>query len=199
MNTIEEALQALRVVESNGTYTRQQRVRVGGSEDTKLGAYGILKSKWQALAAASGYAGANWRDPQAQDSIARKKLERDYEELGSWDMAALAFRYGTQAARALSNVGYIEPKSVEDAGYPKMGAYMRALREQSPQPNMSVEGQLNSPSGKVTRSASPSDKRSEDIIRQHLRSLLNAQQSASAIADTDEVEDVEVEDMEVPE
>lgn len=186
MNNIEEALQSIRTVESDGNYTRQQRVRVGGSEDTKVGAYGILESKWQRLAEVQGYAGANWRDPRAQDSIVRAKLQRDYEELGSWTMAALAFRYGTQAARALSNAGYIEPKDIEDAGQVKMGEYMRSLRDVTPATNMRVEGQLELPARSAAKNASPANKRAEDIVRQQLRALHNAQKrNPSPIGDTE--------------
>lgn len=198
MQTIEEAMEAVRTVESDRDYTRQQMVSVAGSTDTKLGAYGILKSKWAQLAADSGYAGADWHDPKAQDVIAREKLQRDYEQLGSWEMAALAFRYGTQAARALSKAGYIEPKSIEDAGYKNMGKYVRALRAQQPQTDAPVEGRLVEPVKKSAISASPTNNRAEDIIRQQLRAMHNAQkkQSTSVITDTNPEPDLEPEAVE---
>lgn len=198
MNNIDEALLALRTVESDNNYNRQQRVRVGGSEDTKLGAYGILKSKWGRLTEVNGYAGADWRDPRAQESVVRAKLQRDYEELGSWSMAALAFRYGTQAARALSDAGYLEPKAIEEAGQVKMGEYMRSLRDVTPNTEMQVQGQLTQDTSGEAKNASPTNKRAEDIVRQQLRALHNAQKrNPSPIGDT--VDEPEAPVEEVPE
>ena len=201
MNSIEEALEAVRLAESQKNYAYQQRVKIGGEVDTKLGAYGILKSKWVGLTQAAGYAGADWRDPRAQDSIARAKLQKDYDELGSWEMAALAFRYGSRAARGMMDAGYIEPKSIEDAGYKGMGQYLRTIRSQTPPPEpMSVEGTLN-PQQEMKK-ASPDGTRAENIIRQHLRTMLNAQnkvaESTSATAEGDESTSAIAETVEEP-
>jgi len=191
METIEQALEAIRTVESNQNYAYQQKVRVGGEIATKVGAYGIIDKRWEQLTQAGGYAGADWRDPTAQDTIARQKLQRDYDELGSWEMAVIAFRFGSRAARQLQKAGYIEPKAIEDAGYKNIGQYFRDIQTKTVNERRRVDGQLEAAPEVETRGTTPKRKRSDDIVRNHLRAMLNAQNRAAPAPEEEAPEQAE--------
>ena len=92
MEDVNAVAAAIRVVESNDDYRYQAATDISGTRTRKLGAYGIVQDRWEALASAAGIAGATWNDRGAQDYIARQSLQRNYEQLGDWTMAAVANR-----------------------------------------------------------------------------------------------------------
>ena len=191
MNNVEDALNAIRVVESNSDYQLQQSVKVGDGQDRKLGAYGILQSKWGGFAASMGYTGANWRDTAMQDKMARSKLERDYGELGDWTLAVVSFRFGLGAARAMKEANYMRAADVENAGEKQIGQYMRDIENTVPKTERPV--MPAPPSSSQATPQDPTLRRSEDIVRRQLYGLRNQQrldtempseeESTSAIAD----------------
>lgn len=58
------------------------------------GAYQILDSNWSSWAAEAGVAGASWRDPAAQDHVARFKFTQYFRRFGSWEAVAVAWFAG---------------------------------------------------------------------------------------------------------
>ena len=182
MNNVEETAASVRMVESDDDYRYQQDVSVGGENGQRLGAYGILASRWNELADAAGIGGATWTDRGAQDRIAREKLTRSYEALGDWTMAAVSFRYGLNIAQALTDRGATDPVSVAHAGYEDIANYMRALRDGIPQPESPVTGTLQSTK---TQKTNPKRKRADDIIRKQLVGLRNAQRGVANGSDED--------------
>lgn len=70
------------------------------------GAYGIPRDDWDVWAAAAGLWDANIKDPAAQDYVARWHLKRAIDHYGSWDLAAVDFRYGVGAATTLAETGW---------------------------------------------------------------------------------------------
>ena len=54
------------------------------------GAYQILTGNWASWAAQAGLPGADWRDPRAQDAVARYKMVEYYRKYGSWELVAMA-------------------------------------------------------------------------------------------------------------
>lgn len=175
MENIEQALDAIRTVESDGNYRYQQRVNTSAGPDRKVGAYGILESRWRTLADSLGYVGARWQSKPAQDRIAKEKLERDYKELGDWNLAVVSFRYGLPAARALRDKQAFAPADIKRLGMEQASEYLRAAQKAQPTPPMPVEGTVRSsnPQANVhmAKDVSPNRRRAEDIVRKQLYAL----------------------------
>ena len=172
-------------MESADDYQRQQDIRANGQNDRKVGAYGILESKWDGLAVSLGYTGANWQDRKAQDVIAKEKLLRDYKALESWELAVIAFRYGRPVADHFKEQGILEPKDMENAGYKGVGRYLRDTRRGVSDPERSIEGSLPTPpNGQKPRTQpNPQRKRSEDVVRNRLLGMRDQQRKRGATTD----------------
>jgi hypothetical protein len=175
MSDLESTAKAIRKVESDENYEYQQNAKVGSTYDRKVGAYGILQSRWEQLADAAGYSGAAWQSREVQDAIARQKLQRDYEELGDWTLAAVAFRYGTPVARKLKQQGVNDAAGVSHAGHKQIGTYLRALRKSSPQTDLSVVGRATG----APKAAPPARKQAERVVRNHLVAIRDQQRGRS--------------------
>ncbi len=173
MNTLEEAAQAIRIVESDDDYRYQQAVSIGGTSTRRLGAYGIVSDRWEALAQAAGIPGADWNDRAAQDYIARKKLQNSYERYGDWDVAAISFRFGDKAAAALSERGMTDPASIEAAGYKDIANYLRNIKKSTPMTDQSVSGSIGQP-GTTQQKTNPTRRRADEIVRNQLVAMRNA-------------------------
>ena len=185
MRDLESAAHAIRRMESADDYQRQQDIRANGQNDRKVGAYGILESKWDGLAVSLGYTGANWQDRKAQDVIAKEKLLRDYKALESWELAVIAFRYGRPVADHFKEQGILEPKDMENAGYKGVGRYLRDTRRGVSDPERSIEGSLPTPpNGQKPRTQpNPQRKRSEDVVRNRLLGMRDQQRKRGATTD----------------
>ena len=185
MKDLESAAYAIRRMESADDYQRQQDIRANGQNDRKIGAYGILESKWDGLAVSLGYTGARWQDRKAQDVIAKEKLLRDYKALESWELAVIAFRYGRPVADHFKEQGILEPKDMENAGYQGVGRYLRDTRRGVSDPERSIEGSLPTPpNGQKPRTQpNPQRKRSEDVVRNRLLGMRDQQRKRGATTD----------------
>jgi hypothetical protein len=182
IDNITNAAAAIRSVESSGDYQRQQRVRVNGQVDNKVGAYGLLESRFRTLATDLGYAKASWQDRKMQDMIAKEKLTRDYKALGSWDLAVIAFRYGQPVAQQFKQKGYVKPKDMELAGYPDISNYMRAVESNSSASGMPVSGRLpDGPGPLAKKGPNPTRRRAEDIVRNQLVTQRNADRARAKV------------------
>ena len=177
MPEIEDArtatMNAIRQVESQGNYGFQRSVRVGPNTDRKVGAYGIMESKWAQIADTLGYSGADWRDPHIQDSIISDLIQRHYKELGSWELAAVALRFGGQVARALNDKGFTEPSAMEQAGLEDIGQYVRDIRSRTPRMDSPVAGNLSTEPNQLTRS--PQTQQAKNIMRTQVIAMRDAQ------------------------
>ena len=193
MNDLASVAQAIRRVESGDDYRKQQQVAVRGQADRKVGAYGILQSRWDGLVAELGYGGGKWQDPAMQDRLAAEVLKRAYQQLDDWTLAAIAFRFGMPAARHLKEKGITTAKDLESVGLKAMGNYVRALESNSTKNlEMSVDGRPVDMKKPVRQS--PTRKRGEDIIRGMLYEMRNAQRAGRTIGQEEEVTDVEMDD-----
>ena len=175
---------AIRMVESKDDYGHQQKANIGGEYEWKVGAYGFVGSRWQQLTEAAGLAGANWQDNGAQDYIAREVINRHYKELGDWGMTGLAFRYGLPAAKALLDAGYTNPQAIEQAGYPEMAGYLRSLQDGQPRPDMPVSGTVSTNAAR--QQSNPTGTRAQNIVRQQLYALRNAQRGVNSGSQSNE-------------
>ena len=188
MKDLESAAHAIRRMESAEDYERQQGIRANGQNDNKVGAYGILESKWDGLAVSLGYTGARWQDRKAQDVIAKEKLLRDYKALESWDLAVVSFRYGRAVADHFKEQGITEPKDMENAGYKGVGRYLRDTRRGVQDPERSIEGSLPSPTNEPSPRTQPAPqrKKSEDIVRGRILGMRDQQRKRGATPDGDD-------------
>jgi len=83
-----------------------------GDRGQGVGAYDIKPQNWRAYALAAGLPNANWRDPRAQDAVARAKMQRDFERYGNWQLVAVAWYAGTEAADAVQQRGKVDDASI---------------------------------------------------------------------------------------
>ncbi len=91
---VQAFLDAIKSVESGGNY--QARNPISGA----YGAYQFIPRYWPERAAAAGIAGADIRDPAAQDRVARHMVTSYYRDLGSWELAAMAWMAPAVAKKA---------------------------------------------------------------------------------------------------
>ncbi len=180
MNGLEGAAAGIRAVESRGDYSYQQDFSADGARDRKIGAYGIVQSKWDGLVESLGYAGAKWDDRKMQDMVANKALQKHYDNLGSWELATIAFRFGTPVAQYFKDKGYTEPKDMEADGYGSIANYVRSVRRSDTRIEQPVEGRL----GKQEQpSVSPQLTKAQGVIRNNLVMMRNANKRAKEVGD----------------
>ncbi len=92
-------IRSLMMASSGGSYENVSRTDRG----TYIGAYGIPAAQWGNWTAAAGHPGASWKDPRAQDAVARWAAQNLYNSLGDWGLVTIAWRYGTQEAFRFKN------------------------------------------------------------------------------------------------
>lgn len=84
-----------------GNYGAQGRVIPSGNR--ALGAYQIMSHIWDGWAVNAGIAGANWRDPAAQDRVARYQMKKYYDQYQNWELVAVAWYAGGSRATSVLN------------------------------------------------------------------------------------------------
>jgi hypothetical protein len=88
-----------------GNYSAQGRVIPSGNR--ALGAYQIMSHIWDGWASKAGIPGANWRDPAAQDRVARMQMTEYYNAYQNWQLVAVAwYAGGSRARRVLERFGH---------------------------------------------------------------------------------------------
>jgi len=114
-------LEALKMQESSGNYQAEhepsfitdivtgKKIRVEA-----LGAYGILDINWygtktqKSWTKQAGYEGANINDFEAQDAVAKYKVQEYFNRFGSWDAVSVAWFAGPEVAKKMVNEGVID-------------------------------------------------------------------------------------------
>ena len=111
---LEMYLEALKMQESSGNYQAIHKPSIIEDAYTgkpvrvqALGAYGILDINWKKWAKQAGVKGAEWHDPQAQDTVAKFKVQEYFNKFGSWDAVSVAWFAGPKKANRLVNNGTI--------------------------------------------------------------------------------------------
>jgi hypothetical protein len=134
-NQLESFRLAIMLVEGGGTISGWQKTEnVGGelafdaqkdvwssknyqqvNEKTKaLGAYQFLEKYWDWYATEAGYPLADWRDPKLQDAVARFWFNKNKNDLGSWELAAVAHIGGRKTAFKAKKDGIESVADIED-------------------------------------------------------------------------------------
>lgn len=84
-----------------GNYSAQGRIIPSGNR--ALGAYQIMSHIWDGWAVNAGIGGANWRDPAAQDRVARYQMKKYYDQYQNWQLVAVAWYAGGSRATSVLN------------------------------------------------------------------------------------------------
>jgi len=108
-----------------GTYEGSYQ-RVSGlvrGSNRLLGAYAIASDDWSALASDAGMEGARWKDPKAQDLVAKRTFERLYDRYGDWRLVAVAWKAGERLADAIAN----DPSILEHKKMAPVKSYARQV------------------------------------------------------------------------
>lgn len=96
---VDDFMVALRNQESSDNY--EQIGPTHPEYGRMLGAYQISEANWGNWSRAAGIPGANWRDPAAQDRVARHQLRYYFDKYGDWGLVAAAWFGGEGAANAM--------------------------------------------------------------------------------------------------
>jgi hypothetical protein len=99
-DSIARFIRSLMMASSGGNY--ESSVTEGG-KGTFVGAYGIPIHQWANWSDAAGYPGASWKDPRAQDAVARWAAQTLYNQFGDWGLVSIAWRFGTDEAMRFRN------------------------------------------------------------------------------------------------
>jgi len=180
MEDLEAVAARIRAIESEDDYRYQQAFTSRDGNDYKVGAYGMRLSAFKQLADAAGIPQARWQDKGAQDYVAKEKLRRDYERLGSWDMAVVAFRFGTRAAEALTQRGYTTPEGIEAAGQKEIAEYLRGAKANEAQKRRKVTGRTGA---RTATKTNPKGTRAQEVVRKQLYGLRNQQRRTGVMED----------------
>ena len=122
-NAIDVFLVSLREKESSNRYDLLHKPGVIPDSVTgkpvrvqALGAYGILDINWDVWSKQAGLEGAEWRDPKAQDAVAKYKVQQYYTEFNSWELVAIAWFSGPNKSRKLMNGKSINMDASDNMG-----------------------------------------------------------------------------------
>lgn len=123
---IDQFMASIKQLESGGRYgvlgphTKYGRPR---------GAYQILDGNWAPWAKEAGIGGADWRDPRAQDRVARHKMMQYYRAYGSWDAVAVAWFAGPGRAKKWANGNTSAVANMKDVLGTSVAGYVEKMRK----------------------------------------------------------------------
>ena len=102
--------------------------------DGAVGAYQFLTKYWDWYSSNAGYPDADINDPRVQDAVARYWFNRNYNDLGSWELAAIAHFAGRTTAFEAKQNGIESIMNIKDSTGTTIGDYvnkaMQHYREQ---------------------------------------------------------------------
>jgi hypothetical protein len=99
------------------------------SPDGAEGAYQIMPEYWDWYSSKAGYSGANIDDPRVQDAVARYWFNKNYNDLGSWELAAAAWFAGRTTAFKGKENGFDSIKNIKDSTGVTIEEYVNKVME----------------------------------------------------------------------
>jgi len=87
----------------------------GNSESGAYGAYQFVPKWWDWYSTEAGYPGADIKDPAVQDAVAKYWFNEHYNDLGSWELAAVAHFAGRTTAFLAKENGFDSIKNLKDS------------------------------------------------------------------------------------
>lgn len=136
---------AVRMAESGTAEGNYGAVRGVVRNARLLGAYGIPSDEWDGLAAAAGIAGATWKDPAAQDKVARMVFDDLYRKYGDWRLVAVAWKAGEDAADKIA----ADPSALQDDKLKRLKEYVESTMGYANAAHVSGEPSLVGSPGEV--------------------------------------------------
>ena len=121
-------LKALLMRESTNNYEAKHKASVIEDYETgkpirvqALGGYGILDINFPIWAKQAGLkdfsmADSDWKDPKAQDTIAKYKVQEYFNKFQSWDAVSVAWFAGENKAKELLRNGTIDYDKADSNG-----------------------------------------------------------------------------------
>lgn len=99
------------------------------SPDGAEGAYQIMPEYWDWYSSNAGYPGADINDPRVQDAVARYWFNKNYNDLGSWELAAVAWFAGRTTAFEGKKNGFDSIKDIKDSTGTTIEQYVNKAME----------------------------------------------------------------------
>lgn len=99
------------------------------SPDGAEGAYQIMPKYWDWYSSKAGYPDADINDPRVQDAVARYWFNRNYNDLGSWELAAIAHFAGRSTAFEAKKNGIESVINIKDSTGVSIGKYVNIAME----------------------------------------------------------------------
>jgi hypothetical protein len=103
-----------------------------------LGGYGILDINFPVWAKQAGLEGADWKDTDAQDKVARYKVQEYFNTFGSWDLVSVAWFAGPEKAKELKAEGTIDMNKRDSKGT-SIGDYVASMNNLMTEELMNIE------------------------------------------------------------
>lgn len=183
VEALDSIMERIRMAESGDDYSASSTVRGSdGGTDSKVGAYGIMLSKWDALAAAAGIPGADWRDRAAQDAVARARVENDVRkvrkaqsdgeakaDVDPFVLAAVSFKFGADVSTWVSKRGG-DISSIPELK--SVGRYMENMSKQKPLRDETPMARMSPTMQRAVPKADPTLTKAQDRIRDALKSMV---------------------------
>lgn len=101
---IDKFMQAIGTLESGNRYDAVGP-NTGSTYGRARGKYQIMETIWPGWAREAGVPNADWRDPQAQEHVARYKMSQYFKRYGRWDLVAVAWFAGPGRANQAQKQG----------------------------------------------------------------------------------------------
>lgn len=111
-----------------------------GKLGNALGRYQIMSANWPSWARQAGIPGADWRDPRAQDRVARYKMTEYYNRYGNWELVAVAWFAGPGNANKAAAHGVDTVGQVKDILGTSVTKYVNATAGRMSAPPMQEPG-----------------------------------------------------------
>ena len=92
--------------------------------DGAVGAYQFLTKYWDWYSSNAGYPDADINDPRVQDAVARYWFNKNYNDLGSWELAAIAHFAGRTTAFEAKQNGIESVINIQDSTGTTIGDYV---------------------------------------------------------------------------
>jgi len=92
--------------------------------DGAVGAYQFLTKYWDWYSSNAGYPDADINDPRVQDAVARYWFNKNYNDLGSWELAAIAHFAGRTTAFEAKQNGIESVMNIQDSTGTTIGDYV---------------------------------------------------------------------------
>ena len=126
MAGLEEFMYAIGKLESGGNYNAVGP-NTGSTYGRARGKYQIMETIWPGWAKEAGIPGASWKDPEAQERVARYKMNQYFQRFGRWDLVAVAWFAGPGRAAEAQRKGIESVGGLKDVIGTSVTKYVQTI------------------------------------------------------------------------